>query len=70
MCRIQYDLYTLIYFDGGHPELFCLAPPLASAKCYVSCSVISQKSKAAWSMKLFFNRFYFFFNSFNVGIVE
>jgi hypothetical protein len=22
MC-VQYDLYILVYFDGGHPKLFC-----------------------------------------------
>lgn len=26
MCCKQYDLYILVYFDGGHPKLFCLAP--------------------------------------------
>jgi len=25
---MKYDLYILIYFDGGHPKLFCLTPPL------------------------------------------
>jgi len=25
---MQYDLYILVYFDGGHPKFFCLAPPL------------------------------------------
>jgi len=30
---MQYDLYILVYFDGGHPKLFYLAPPLYILNC-------------------------------------
>lgn len=43
---MQYDLYILVYFDGGHPKLFCLAPPLIGAvimaKLYIVCSETNQ----------------------------
>jgi len=31
MCCIQYVLYILVYFDGGHPKFFCQTPPPPSA---------------------------------------
>ena len=43
---MQYDLYILFYFDGGHHKLFCLAPPLIGAvimaKLYIVCSETNQ----------------------------
>jgi hypothetical protein len=31
---MQYDLYILVYFDGGHPKFFCLALPLLGIAKY------------------------------------
>ena len=43
---MQYDLYILVYFEGGHPILFCLAPPLIGAiimaMLYIDCSDTKQ----------------------------
>jgi len=51
---MQYDLYILVYFDDGHPKLFCLTSPITGSvisNLHVYHHSFSQKMLSSFNNK-------------------